>query len=197
MTVPRLPVPALLLLALAGCSSLQGTAPPPAAAPRAVVRHSEEGGKFITLVGPKRQFAAPIKGVTGTKFTVLPTRIDTRSAQRLTQLYVEYSYVGDPRDFAAAHDADGTALKFIPISRNEIACDNGSCSYAAEFAANLPEPLLRAKHGGMTVVFTAKSGPDLTISVPGDLIEEQLAALDEAAATLPAAAAAPAAGPSH
>jgi hypothetical protein len=192
MAISRMLAPAMLLLALAGCGSLEGGAagaPPPA--PNAVRRGSEVGGRFISLVGPRRQFAAPFLGVPGTNFSLLRSWIDTRNAQRLTQLYVEDSYSGAERGYDAAHDGDGTVLKFVPISRNEITCDNGNCSYAAEFAADLPEPLMQAHRQGLTVVFSAKSGPELSIAVPGDLIAKQLAALDDTAATLPAATAGP------
>jgi hypothetical protein len=196
MTIARRLTPALLLLALVGCSSLEGGAPPPVApAPDAVARGSEEGGRFISLVGPRQQFAAPFLGVPGTNFYLLRSWIDTQNAQRLSQLYVEDSYAGSERAYDAVRTGDGTALKFAAISHNEIACQNGSCSYAEEFAADLPEPLMQAHRQGLTVVFSAKAGPDLSIAVPGELIDKQLAALDDAAATLPAAAASPAASP--
>jgi len=199
MTIARQLAPAMLLVALAGCGSVGREAPPtaPPASSTAVLRGSEVGGRFISLVGSRRQFAAPFLGVPGTNFYLLRSWIDTRNAQRLTQLYVEDSYAGAERGYDAAHDSDGTVLRFVAISRNEITCDNGNCSYAAEFAADLPEPLMQAHRQGLTVVFSAKSGPDLSIAVPGELIDKQLTALDDAAATLPATATAPAAGPPH
>ena len=58
-------------------------------------------------------------------------------------------------------------------------------------AAVLPEALLRTSPQGVTVTFAAKSGAKKTISVPAELIQKQLAAVDAARATLPQAAAAP------
>jgi len=69
----------------------------------------------------------------------------------------------------------------VPISKDEISCENG-CSYAEEFAATLPEALLRASPQGLTVVFGSKLGLSLTIAVPGDLVARELAAVDAARA---------------
>ncbi|HTT78973.1 MAG TPA: hypothetical protein VMF86_04770 [Stellaceae bacterium] len=180
--------PVLLLMALAGCGLFAGEAAPVAPLPNRVARGSEAGGRFISLVGPRQQFGAPFLGVPGTNYDLLRSWIDTRSGERLTQLYVEASYSGAERGYEAAQDGEGQALKFVAISKNEIACDHG-CSYAEEFAVDLPQPLLEAHRRGLTVVFTAKSGPALPIAVPGDLIDKQLAAIAEARAALPAAAA--------
>jgi hypothetical protein len=185
MAMPRF-LPPLILLALAGCGVFEGgEAPPVQPAPTAVTQSSEAGGRFIALVGPRQQYAEPFLGVPGTNFSTLRSWIDTRSGERLTQLYVEDSYSGAERDYDAARTGEGEALKFVAISKNEIVCDNGGCSYAEEFAADLPEPLLRAHPQGLTAAFGAKFGPDLTIAVPGDLIDKQLAAL-AAAVALPA-----------
>ncbi|HTV90636.1 MAG TPA: hypothetical protein VME41_16590 [Stellaceae bacterium] len=190
MRLPRPFVLLLLALTLAGCAA-SGSEPPAAApVPNAVARSSEAGGRFIALVGPRRQFAAPFLGVPGTNFDLLRSWIDTQNSQVLTQLYVEDSYSGAVRTYDTARTSEGETLKFVPISKNKIACDNG-CSYAEEIAADLPEPLLQAHRQGLAVVFSAQSGPDLAIAVPGDLIDRQLAAIADARATLPVAAAAP------
>jgi hypothetical protein len=190
MPTLRLPMP-LLALALAGCA-LASAPPPPSAT--AVSRSSEQGGRFIALVGPRRQHAPAFLGVPNTNFYALRSWLDSRSGKRLTQLYVEDSYLGPERNWQAAHDAQGQALHFVSISKNEIACHNG-CSYAEEFAADLPEALLRAHKAGLSVVFTAKSGAQMTIAVPGELIAKQLAAIDAARTGSPTAAA-PARAPS-
>lgn len=194
MHIIGLLMPAVAAVALAGCSGLLGAprAIEPVAAPEMVTQASEAGGRIIALAGPQRQHDPPFLGVPNTNFYALRSWLDTRSGQTTTQLYVEDSYSGAERDYDAARDGQGRQqLRFIPISRNEITCDNG-CSYAEEFAAALPEAVLRAPHPqGLTVAFTAKSGPDLTIAVPGELVGEQLAALDRArAGVLPAAASA-------
>lgn len=183
-------MPALALLAtLCGCVAAANV-PPPAPPPGGVARSVEQNGRFIALVGERRQHAAPFLGVPGTNFYLLRSWLDTRSGERVTQLYVEDSYIGAERDWQAARDAQGRPLKFVPISKNEIGCEP-ACSYAEEFAAELPEPLLRASPAGLTVAFTAKSGAAETIRVPGDLVQKQLAAIDTVAAPRPAAAAVP------
>lgn len=179
-----------LLLALAGCVGVAEERPPPASLSDVVQRASEQGGKFLAFVGPRRQHAEPFLGVPGTNYWALRSWLDTRTGERAHQLYVEDSYPGAERNWDAARDAQGEALKFVPISNNEITCDNG-CSYAEEFAAELPEALLRANPNGLRVTFTAKSGAEKTIAVPGDLIKNQLAAVDAARAALPTASASP------
>jgi hypothetical protein len=189
MAISRFLAP-MMVLTLAGCAALESEAPPIQPVGETVARASEQGGRFIALLGPRRQHAAPFLGVPGTNFYALRSWLDTKSGERLTQLYVEDSYSGSERSYGAARTGAGEALKFVPISRNEIGCEKG-CSYAEEFAAKLPEPLLRAQPQGLTVIFSAKSGPDLTVAVPGGLIDKQLAAIDAARATLPAAAVTP------
>lgn len=191
---PTLLLMPALLGALAGCGTMEEAATPPPV-PTEVAQTVAPGGRFIALVGPRRQHAPPFLGVPGTNIDLLRSWIDRRTGEEANQLYVEASYNGAQRNYDAAHDAAGAMLRFIPISRNEITCDNG-CSYAEEFAAALPTPLLRAHPQGVTVTFTAKAGPPLKIAVPGELIRQQLAALDAARVTLPTAAATPAGPPS-
>jgi hypothetical protein len=179
----------LLLLALAGCGDLFGAAPPAPPPADAVTQTVTQNGRFLQLVGPKRQHDPPFLGVPGTNFDLLRSWIDRRSGETVHQLYVEDSYFGGKREWNAAHTAAGAELRFVPISLNEISCDSG-CSYAEEFGADLPEALLRASLQGLTVGFTAKSGAKLTIAVPGELIQKQLAATDAARAKLPKTAAA-------
>ena len=173
---------------LFGCGDLAGFLPTAQPAD-AVIRTQEQGGRFVTLAGPRLQHAEPFLGVEDTNFYLLRSMIDTRTGEIAHQLYVEDSYFGAERGWNAARDATGQPLRFIPIGKNQITCENG-CSYAEEFAAVLPEALLRANPQGLTVVFTARSGAAKTISVPAGLVGKQLAALGEMRAALPVAAAA-------
>src|SRR6266851_6263207 len=172
-------------MTLAGCRDLTGIAPTAEPA-GAVTRTQEQGGRFITLAGPRLQHAEPFLGVPGTNFYLLRSMIDTRTGEIAHQLYVEDSYFGAERGWNAARDATGQPLRFIAISKNQITCENG-CSYAEEFGAALPEALLRANPQGLTVVFAARSGAEKTIAVPGELVAKQVAAVGEARGTLPAA----------
>jgi hypothetical protein len=194
MKAPIAYLAASLLAALAGCADLSGLPAPGIPTAAGVSRSTELGGRFITFVGPKRPHGEPFLGVAGTNFDALRSSIDTRTGEAVHQLYVEDSYFGAERNWEAATDPAGQALRFIPISKNEISCDSG-CSYAEEFAASLPEALLRgsvqAGVVGLPVSFTAGSGARQTIIVPRDLILQQLAAVDEARASLPTASAAP------
>ena len=182
---------AALLAALAGCAGLSSAPPPGVAAASPVTRSEEQGGRFIAFVGPRQPHGEPFLGVPGTNFDALRSWIDTRNGETAHQLYVEDSYFGAERNWEAARILGGEALRFIAISKTEITCENG-CSYAEEFAAALPDALLRASPQGLAIRFTAHSGAEQTIVVPGDLIQKQLAAVDEARISLPAASAAPA-----
>lgn len=180
----------LLLLALAGCGNLTAAPAPNPQAANEVTQMVEQNGKFIQLVGPRLQHDPPFLGVPGTNYDLLRSWVDRRSGETVHQLYVEDSYFGGKREWNAAHTASGAKLRFVPISLNEISCDN-NCSYAEEFGADLPEALLRASPQGLTVGFAAKSGAKLTIAVPPELIQKQLAATDAARAPLSKTAAAP------
>jgi len=163
-----------LLIALGGCGTLSTTAPPVAAPASEVTRTAEQDGRFIAFVGPRRQHAEPFLGVPSTNFYALRSWVD--------------SYAGAERKWNAARDGEGRELRFVEISRNEITCEGG-CSYAEEFAAALPEALLRASPDGLAVNFTTASGLQKLIAVSGELIQKQLAAVDAARAGRPTATA--------
>jgi len=190
MRTPHALVAASLLAALAGCTGPSGAPAPGIPTATGVTRSAEPGGRFLTFIGPRRPHGDPFLGVPDTNFSALRSSIDTRTGETVHQLYVEDSYFGAERNWQAARDPSGQALRFIPISKNQISCDNG-CSYAEEFAASLPEAMLRANPKGLAISFTARSGAQQTILVPGDLIQKQLGAIDEARASLPAASATP------
>ena len=196
MKTPIVLIAASLLAALSACAELPSpntTLPTGGQLASAVARSVEQGGKFISLVGPKRQHSEPFLGVPGTNFYALRSMIDTRNGETAHQLFVADSYFGAERNWEAARDGQGQKLRFIAISKNEITCENG-CSYAEEFAAALPERLLRASPQGFAVSFTAHSGATKTVTVPGDLVANQLTAIADARAALPQASAAPAPG---
>jgi hypothetical protein len=177
-----------LLVALSGCGGQSG--PVTASGPPAgeVTRIVEQDGRFIALVGPRRQHAEPFLGVASTNFYTLRSWVDTRTGEAVHQLYVSDSYAGPERKWNAARDGQGRELRFVEISRNEITCERG-CSYAEEFAATLPEPvLMQAGAGGLTVSFAAVSGAQKTIVVPGELVQKQLAAIAAARPGRPVAA---------
>jgi hypothetical protein len=200
MTILRAAAALLLTAALAGCGGMAST--PPAAGtgaagrqPTPVAVTTEQGGRFVGLMGPRRQHADPFLGVPGTNFYTLRSWIDRQSGESVHQLYVADSYAGPPRDWNAAGDAQGRPLRVVAIGRNEIICEP-NCSYAEEFAAAIPEPELRnAAAGGLTVTFAARSGAQKTIAVPGELVQAQVTALDRVRAGLATAGAAPAPRP--
>jgi hypothetical protein len=185
----------LLLPALTACA---GSAPPaqPGAgdSPQVVAARENPSPRFIGLISAKAQHAPPFLGVPQTNFYCLRSFLDRQTGETRHQLYVSDSYFGVERRWNAARDGAGRSLRFIEISREEISCDNG-CSYTEEFAAELPESALRAATGGLAVTFTARSGAEKTISVPGKLITAQLAAVDASHNPLQPAAARTGAAP--
>jgi hypothetical protein len=185
----------LLTVALAGCGGGSQSLPTPGAHPDSAIAVSrEQNGRFLAFVGPKAQHDPPFLGVAGTNIEALRSWLDTRTGDIASQLYVEDSYAGPLREWNGAKDASGQNLRFIAIGHDEISCQGG-CSYAEEFAAALPEPLLRASSGGLAVTFTSKSGTQMTLRVPGEQVVNQLAAIDSARKGLSLSAAPAAASP--
>lgn len=169
--------------ALVACAQ---PAPPPApsdtaqrntAQPGANAAPGDPAPRFVGVIGTRAQHSPPFLGVPQTNFFCLRSFIDRQTGETLHQLYVSDSYSGAERDWNAAHDAAGRPLRFVEISRHEIACDGG-CSYAEEFAANIPESELRANPQDLSVTFTARSGDAKTIVVSGSQISAQLAAVE-------------------
>jgi len=133
--------------------------------------------RFILFMGPRAQHAPPFLDIPETNFYCLRSFVDRRTGKTAHQLYVTDSYFGAERGWNAARDSAGAPLPFVAIGHDEITCDAG-CSYVEEFAANLPESLLRSSLKGLAVTFSARSGGVKTIVVPGDRITAQLAAVD-------------------
>ncbi|HYZ41057.1 MAG TPA: hypothetical protein VE687_10595 [Stellaceae bacterium] len=129
------------------------------------------------MIGTRMQHAPPFLGVPETNFYCLRSFVDRQTGETLHQLYVSDSYSGAERHWNAAHDGAGHPLRFLDISAQEITC-TGGCSYAEEFAADIPENELRANPQGLKVTFTARSGAEKTIQVSGSQIAAQLAAVD-------------------
>jgi hypothetical protein len=180
----------MLSLVLAGCATTPEPEklPPPSGPSGAsqVVMTKEKDGRFLAFIGPRQQHSGAFLGVDDTNYFCLRSWMDTQTGEVAHQLYVENSYYGTPNHWTGAQQSDGTTLNFIPISRNEISCDEG-CSYADEFAAVLPDDLMRAKRdGGLSVTFIEDSGKSLAITVPPRFIAEQLAAIDATRSALAA-----------
>ncbi|HEY1301245.1 MAG TPA: hypothetical protein VGF07_12160 [Stellaceae bacterium] len=178
MSAPRCWLAVAVAAALGGCAAAPGPAASRSAGSAApVVAASAASPVFVALVGPRFQHAPPFLGTPDTNYFCLRSFVDRHSGEAVHQLYVADSYAGAKRDWNAAHDPAGNALRFVGISRNEIDCTDG-CSYAEEFAADLPERELRASPEGLTVTFTARSGAQKTIFISGRQIAAQLAAAD-------------------
>jgi hypothetical protein len=137
----------------------------------------EPSSRFIGVIGSRTRHAPPFLGVSETNFFVLRSFVDRQTGEARHQLYVSDSYSGAERRWYAAREPAGRPFRVIEISRAQISCDGG-CSYAEEFAADIPEGELRANTQGLMITFTARSGAEKTITVPGSQIAAQLAAVD-------------------
>jgi hypothetical protein len=133
--------------------------------------------RFILFIGPRAQHAPPFLDIPDTNFYCLRSFVDRRTGEIAHQLYVTDSYFGAERGWNAVRDSAGAALPFVAIGHDEISCDAG-CAFVEEFAANLPESLMRASSDRLAVTFSSRSGDKKTIVVPGDRITAQLAAVD-------------------
>ena len=176
--IQKIAAGALLALLLNACAYMQPEEklPPQPQAP-GVELTKMQNGRFIAFVGERRQHTAKFLDVDDTNYFALRSWYDNKTGEAAYQLYVADSYFGTPSKWDGVHDADNKALKFIPISRNEISCELG-CSYADEFAAELSEDYLRAHQGGLALIFTASGGQNLPVKVPAELVGAQLAAVD-------------------
>jgi hypothetical protein len=179
-------------MALTSCASLAPR--PPDAGVLVTEAREDSSHRFILFIGPKAQHAPPFLGIPETNFYCLRSFVDRRTDKTAHQLYVTDSYFGAERGWNAARDSAGAPLPFVAIGHDEITCDAG-CSYVEEFAANLPESLLRSSLKGLAVTFRSPSGDEKTIVISGDRIAAQLAATD--AKRSPAEPAAARAGPAR
>jgi hypothetical protein len=150
---------------------------PPAAVHPVVLAREDLSPGFIGFIGPKTQHAPPFLGTPGTNFYCLRSFLDRRTGEAVHQLYVSDSYYGTERDWNAARDSTDRPLPFVPLTRDEITCDNG-CSYVEEFAVTLSESVLRGSSADLQVTLLARSGNEKTVLVSRERIAAQLAAVD-------------------
>jgi hypothetical protein len=161
--------------ALTACAQL-APGSPGASRPAVLAREDLSPG-FIGFIGPKAQHAPPFLDTPGTNFYCLRSFLNRRTGEATHQLYVSDSYFGAERGWNAARDSAGTQLPFVPVSRNEIACDV-RCSYVEEFAATLSDSKMRGSSDGLAVTFVSRAGNEKTIIVTGERIAAQFAAVD-------------------
>lgn len=201
MTVcPRGIVPLVFGAALSACSQFAAPGSSPSAGGKVPLVEVREhlSGRFVALIGRKAQHAPPYLSTPGTNFYCLRSFVDRKTGETSDQLYVSDSYEGTERNWDAARNSAGRALVFIPISHDEIIC-SGGCSYAEEFAVNIPESELRANSRGLSVIFTDHAGDEKTINLSAAQIAAQLAAVDaqQNAAQSPATSAEPPLAAAH
>ena len=169
----RLGVLVLLAAALGGCAG--SVRLPPPGAPRVAV-HEDVSQRYVEIVGPRQQHAPPFLGVHDTNYFLLRSWLDRTTGAAHHQLYVSDSYLGPVRQWEAATAADGTALRFVAVSHDKIACAP-QCSWTEDFTAAIPDAMLRTRREGLAVSFLAHSGDRLKIDLSRSQIDQQLAAV--------------------
>jgi hypothetical protein len=165
---------ALLGTALSACSP---PTPGPSTGSAVVLARENLSPDFIGFIGRKTQHAPPFLGISETNYYCLRSFVDRRTGETVHQLYFSDSYFGPVRDWNAARDGSGRPLLFVPLTRDEIACDPG-CSYVEEFAVSLPESAFRTNPEDLPITLVTRSGDEKTILVTGRQIAAQLAAID-------------------
>jgi len=173
-----------LEMALTACAQL--TLRPPTAGVVVTEAREDSSHRFILFIGPRAQHAPPFLDIPDTNFYCLRSFVDRRTGETAHQLYVTDSYFGAERGWNAARDSAGGPLPFVAIGHDEISCDAG-CAYVEEFAANLPESLMRASSDRLAVTFSSRSGDKKTIVVPGERVTAQLAVIDATRSPAPTA----------
>ncbi|HEV2301073.1 MAG TPA: hypothetical protein VGR91_05830 [Stellaceae bacterium] len=170
-------VAALAGLAVSACAvKPQSPTAEKAATPVVVVRE-DVSARYIEFIGPKILYAEPFLGVPDTNYFALRSWLDKRTGVVTHQLYVSESYVGARRTWQSARDGKGDPLPIAAIGNHKIAC-RPSCSYTDDFAATLPDALLRGSPGGLAVTFVAQGGSLKTIAVPAEVVQVELATID-------------------
>ena len=176
-TLPAALVALIAAALTAGCAPFSAPAVGPGGSVAGGTAVREDiSGRFIELIGIKAQHDPPYLGTPGTNFYCLRSFIDRQTGKTADQLYVADSYDGNERNWDAAYDANGRPLRFVAISRLEITCKYG-CSYAEEFAADIPRRDLRANPQGFSVTFADHAGDHKTIDVAAGQVAAQLNAL--------------------
>jgi hypothetical protein len=188
----------LLSMALTACAQVRPPEGPAQTSAVAAPAPDDPSPRFIGVIGTRAQHTLPFLGVPDTNFYCLRSFVDRPTGDTQHQLYVSDSYSGTERQWNAARDDMGRPLRFIEIGRNEITCEGG-CSYLEEFAAVIPESVLRSSPQGLTITFTDRSGAEKTIALSASQITAQLAVVDTRRSPVQPAAenAAPVAAGSH
>jgi len=175
----------VFVAAAIGASLMACAQPPRSENSAASSADGDPSTRFIGVIGARSQHAPPFLGVSETNFYCLRSFVDRQTGETRHQVYVSDSYTGAERHWDAARDGAGRPLRVLEISRVKIGCD-GDCSYAEEFAANIPESELGTDPRGLKVTFSGASGAEKTILVSENQIAAQLAAVDAQRGKAPA-----------
>lgn len=107
-------------------------------------------------------------------------RIDRASGTLTTVLQFEIAYQAFARrHYEAARNARAETLVFNQVQKTARCRSGADCIYGELFIVTLPEAHLRAAGpDGYAVKVFARSGPDVLVALPKDMIDSLLARID-------------------
>jgi len=137
--------------------------------------------KVVTFVGPKvllgpQPYGVPVNAAN------LRSWVDRSTGVARHQLYVVDYYEGNGWKFWTRANGEGAeTLEFVSIGRDVGTCSRYSgCGHYETFGASIPDKVLKEKaQTGYSVKFYAKNGLDAAVTIPANIIAQQLAAIDE------------------
>jgi hypothetical protein len=138
-----------------------------------------EPQKDITLMGIEASFAPSLGSHANSDF--IRRVVNKKTGETAHQLYVQNYYTGHWRQWDAARDENADPLQFATIKKEVVACANSICTRAEIFRADLDDALLRRRAASgepYRIMFSAKSGREMVISIAPRQIRAQLAAID-------------------
>lgn len=168
-----------LALLIAGCQTVShglaaatGVTPPR----RTVAIEDSQFEPTITIRGTEQRF-------NGSAFNDLFLRswVAKSDGEVSHQIYVLDHYSGDWKFWSRANSQDATPLEFTQISRDVGSCSAG-CDFWESFGVTVADSTLRSHRTGYAVKVYARSGDSMVLTVTGDQIAAQLAAVDSLAA---------------
>lgn len=160
------------VLALAGCVSAAQSIPEP--------------GQIKVTDDPYRPYREYTTGeiksanAVGVGAKQLVGRIDRTTGALTTVLQFEIAYQAYARrHYETARNAKAEVLAFNQVQKTARCRPGADCVYGEQFIVTLPEAHLRAAGPeGYSVKVFARSGPDVLVALPKEMIDSLLARID-------------------
>jgi hypothetical protein len=165
-----------LMVTVMGCAVREP--PPSSTRPQTAVKVEESQSESIaTFLGIKQ----PYPGDESNNY-FLRSVVEKTSGQVAHQLYVA-NYYRSSKGWILWSRADGEdaqPLEFVAIHHGVISCGTDiGCALEEDFGAVIPDPMLRAYQGGLSVKFYAETGTEMVIHLTSQQIQQQLKAIED------------------